>query len=232
MMDSRLIAAHLKRVQEEKSKHRASPAVTEKTFTAHTAHPDNLASHLLALTLTDDGPDPKSPANKLWNSRSEYQESGPSKDIVAGTLDPLPFADIAESLSRLCLTSRTSTLPSTALPASQIAGRRVSRKDGHACSVKALKLLSNIEDRANRCLRLLLDPSDDSIAEVTNDLQRLRLSWENIRGKADSVNARKREVATTLDKLELEVKARPSPSPSSGKLEPVNVDTGKYYRCQ
>ncbi|KIK17455.1 hypothetical protein PISMIDRAFT_15089 [Pisolithus microcarpus 441] len=187
-MDSQLMPAHLKCVQEEKLKQKM--LFTQKTSTAHNTHSDDhsddLASCLLALTLTDDGPDPKSCAHKLWNSQAEFQESSPSRDVVAG-------------------------LPSI--------------QEGWLCMVdQSLEILSNIEAHANRCFRLLLNPSDDSIAEVTNDLLHLRLAWENVSKKSDFVKARKKEVATTLDKLELEVKAMPSPS-SSKDPEPVTVNT-------
>ncbi|KAI6029518.1 hypothetical protein PISMIDRAFT_23574 [Pisolithus microcarpus 441] len=141
-MDSQLMPAHLKCVQEEKLKQKM--LFTQKTSTAHNTHPndhsDDLASCLLTLTLTDDGPDLKSCAHKLWNSWAEFQESSPN----------------------------------------------------------------------------------DSIAEVTNDLLHLCLAWENVSEKSNFVKACKKEVATTLDKLELEVKAMPSPS-SSKDPEPVTA---------
>ena len=215
-MDSRLIPAHLKRVQEQ-----------IKLQTSHNVEVDGLASHLFALTFTDDGPDPKSSVNKLWNSRADYQESGPSSDVIAGSLDPLPFSDIAESLSRLSINSATSASPPNSHPASQVAGRRVSKKDGYQRSVKALKLLSNIETRAGRCLRLLLEPSNNSIVEITNELASLRRALETINQRTDFVDSRKKEVTALLDQLESEVKTKSSSFPSSNDSEPVNIDTGR-----
>jgi len=220
-MDSRLIPAHLKRVQEES---KISLTVIQKS--PHDSHPDDIAGHLFALTLTDDGPDPKSSASKLWNSRAEYQESSPSSNAITGSLDPLPFSDIAESLSRLSLSSSTPLSRPNNPSASWIAGCRISKKDHCQRSRQALKLLSNIEARANRCFRLLLDPSDNSVTEVTNELMRLRPALESITRKTDFVNSRKKEVTTTLDKLELEVKARQPTCPSNDP-EPINVNTSK-----
>ncbi|KIM52117.1 hypothetical protein SCLCIDRAFT_32917, partial [Scleroderma citrinum Foug A] len=219
-MDLRLIPAHLKCVQEE-----SKISLTAIQKSPYDSHPNGLVGHLFALTLTDDGPDPKSSASKLWNSHAEYQESGPSSNAITGSLDPLPFSDIAESLSRLSLSSPTPLSCPNNPPVSQIAGCRIPKKDRCQHSRQALKLLSNIEACANWCFHLLLDPSDNSVAEVTNELMCLRPALESITQKTDSVNSCKKEVTTTLDKLELEVKARQPTCPSSNDPEPVNVNT-------
>ena len=221
-MDLRLIPAHLKRVQEQ-----SKISLTAIQKSPYDSHPDGLVDHLFTLTLMDDGPDPKSSASKLWNSRAEYQESGPSSNAITGSLDPLPFSDIAESLSRLSLSSPTPLSCPNNPPVSRITGCRIPKKDHCQRSRKALKSLSNIKACANRCFRLLLDPSDNSVAEVTNELMRLCPALESITRKTDSVNSCKKEVTTTLDKLELEVKARQPTCPSSNDPEPVNVNTGK-----
>ena len=180
-----------------------------------------------SLTLMDDGPDPKSSASKLWNLHAEYQESGLDSNAITGSLDPLPFSNITESLSRLSLSSPTPLSRPNNPPVSQITGCRIPKKDHCQCSRQALKLLSNIEACANQCFHLLLDPSDNSVAEVTNELMHLCPALESITRKMDSVNSCKKEVTTTLDKLELEVKARQPTCPSSNDPELVNVNTGK-----
>ena len=187
-----------------------------------------LSNHRLDKTKswTVTGPDPKSSASELWNSRAEYQESSLSSNTITGSLDPLPFSNIAESLSRLSLSSSTPLSCPNNPPASQIAGCRISKKDCCQRSRQALKLLSNIKARANWCFCLLLDPSDNSVTEVTNELMRLHPALESITQKTDFVNSRKKEVTTTLDKLELEVKARQPTCPSNDP-ELINVNTGK-----
>ncbi|KIO00959.1 hypothetical protein M404DRAFT_29158 [Pisolithus tinctorius Marx 270] len=45
---------------------------------------DALASHLVALTITDDGPNSMSHASKMWNSHEEFQQMGATADILAG----------------------------------------------------------------------------------------------------------------------------------------------------
>ena len=221
-MDSRLIPAHLNHVQEK-----STISLTAIQKSPYDSHPDGLVGHLFALTLTDDGPDPKSSASKLWNSCTEYQESSPSSNIITGSLDPPPFSDITESLGHLSLSSPPPSSPLDNPPAVQIAGCRISKKNHCQHSRQALKLLSNIEACANWCFHLLLDPSDSSVAEVTNELMRLCPALESITQKTDFINSHKKEVTTTLDKLELEVKARLPACPSPNDPEPVNVNTGK-----
>ena len=216
-MDLRLIPAHLKCVQEQ-----------IKLQTSHNVKVDGLASHLFTLTFTNDGPDPKSSVNKLWNSRANYQESGPSSDVIVGSLDPLPFSNIAESLSCLSINSTTLVSPPNSCPASQVGGHRVSKKGGYQHSVKALKLLSNIETCASWCLQLLLEPSNNSIVKITNELASLCRALETINRRMDFIDSCKKEVTALLDQLKSEVKTKSSSFPSSNDSEPVNIDTGRH----
>ena len=202
-MDLQLIPAHLKCVQQES---KISLTVIQKS--PHDSHPDDIAGHLFTLTLTDDGRGPKSSASKLWNSHAEYQESSPSSNTITGSVYPLPFSNIAESLSHLSLSSSTPLSHPNNPPASWITRCRISKKDHCQCSHQVLKLLSNIKARANQCFHLLLDPLDNSVTEVTNELMCLRPALESITWKMDFVNSCKKEVTTPLDKLELEVKSK------------------------
>ena len=93
-MDSRLIPAHLKRVQEES---KISLTVIQKS--PHDSHPDDIAGHLFALTLTDDGPDLKSSASKLWNSRAEYQESSATRRTVGDTIEAQELCRMAMAIT-------------------------------------------------------------------------------------------------------------------------------------
>ena len=90
LMDTRLMPVHVNRVQEECSRH--------KGFAS-----DDLAGHLFGLTLTDDGPNQRAGADKLWKLCADYQENGPSNDLIAGSLTTLPLSDITHSLGRLQL---------------------------------------------------------------------------------------------------------------------------------
>ena len=224
-MDSRLLPAHLKRVQEEKYITQ-NPPTAQKSSTGDT-HPGDFSGHLFGLTFTDDGPDTNSGASKLWNSRAEYQELSPSSDIIAGPLSPPPISDIVESLGRLSLNSPQPMTHPSGPPISQIAGCRIMRKDGYQRSLKALKLLSNIEARANRYRCLLLDPSDGLFDKVSGELPRLRTALENIKRKTDFIDTRKKEITITLETLEREVKAKRTSYPSTKDSGPIYVNTGK-----
>ena len=113
-------------------------------------------------------------------------------------------------------------------PISQIMGCRIMRKDGYQRSLEALKLLSNIEARANRYRHLLLDPSDGLFDEVSGELPRLRTALENIKRKTDFIDTRKKEITITLETLECEVKAKCTSCPSTKDSGPIYVNTGKH----
>lgn len=168
-MDSRLIPAHLNRVQVEHSRLQHVPTSA--------GNPDDLAGHLIALIITDEGPDPNAGAAELWKTRNDYHTTSPNSSLVTGSLHSLPFADLADSLGRLKLNDNQSSrasaddpedqLPlanatSTSMPhhnppiapssipsspVSTVAGKRVPKNDRHRDTVKALKILSNIEAR-------------------------------------------------------------------------------------
>lgn len=215
-IDARVMPAHLKRVQDERSRCKVDPS-------------KDLAGHLFALTLTDDGPDPNATADKLWKSRAQYQKAGPSSDVVAGSLATLQISDITNSLSRLQLhdapsaypliahdtssgtrppgeprtVSQSSSHPSTSI----IAGRRLPKKDRHRCTVKALEILSNVEARSQRCSRLLLDNSNECIpSTIRQELELLRRATEGVKRDHDLVNSRKRDIIADLDKLEAQLR--------------------------
>jgi len=81
LMDTWLMPVHVNRVQEECSRH--------KGFASN-----DLAGHLFGLTLTDDGPNQRAGADKLWKLRADSQENGPSNDLIAGSLTTLPLSNI------------------------------------------------------------------------------------------------------------------------------------------
>ena len=101
LMEARLIPAHLHRV---KSMRTALPqSTTTPTCESIPSDADGLADHLLALTLTDNGPDLNSQVNKLWDSRTSFQAAGPSRHVIDGALEPISMSDIAGSINRLVL---------------------------------------------------------------------------------------------------------------------------------
>lgn len=257
LMDARRIPAHVNRVREEHAKrnstllHPAAALADTIPLERPQTSTDDLAARLFALTVTDNGPNLNSCTSKLWNSRMDFQRNGPSSNVVAGSINPLPISDIADSLNRLtlrgthtqppteglpsslssslrdssCTASTQITCRSPSPPANIIEGSRVPKKDRNQRSVKALELLANIDSRVQRCFRLLLDPSDDAIGTVSKELATLRQATENIRRNTDSVTLRKKGICSALDELELELKSRaPTEVPSQ---EPVEFITGE-----
>jgi hypothetical protein len=100
-MEARLIPTHLHHV-----KSMCTPLPQSSINPACENAPsdaDGLAAYLLALTLTDNGPDLNSQVNKLWDSRASFQAAGPSRRVIDGTLELISMSDIAGSINRLVL---------------------------------------------------------------------------------------------------------------------------------
>ncbi|KIO01077.1 hypothetical protein M404DRAFT_151217 [Pisolithus tinctorius Marx 270] len=223
-METRFLPAHLNHVREERSRRSDAPQVlsdaTPATPDTSVPHPDKLASRLFGLMLTDNGPDPNTQVSKLWESRADYQEIGPSKHIITSLPEPLPIADIADSLLRLKLDNSP-----PAPPAPIIA--KVSKKDRNQHSVKALKLISNIKAHVHKCSRLLLDNSGACIAALRTEMAVLRSNIEGIKRNTDFVKSRKQDVTDALDRLALELQSRDSTRSSTGSQSAVQFDSSK-----
>ncbi|KIK20278.1 hypothetical protein PISMIDRAFT_13110 [Pisolithus microcarpus 441] len=166
LIQSCLLAMHLKRVKDECNSTDSNPVVPKHNSL------DSITGHLFALTLTDKGPNPTSVPSKLWNLWAEFQETGPSSDVVARPPSSLPVTDITSSLNHLAhATSAPShcnqslSLPSpSACPASAVDGHSSPdpKKSLNCWTVQALQVLDNIESRIQHCSRLLLDPSESN----------------------------------------------------------------------
>ena len=101
LMEAQLIPTHLHCI---KSMHTALPqSTTTPTCESIPSDADGLADHLLALTLTNNGPDLNSQVNKLWDSRTSFQAAGPSQRVIDGALEPISMSDIAGSINHLVL---------------------------------------------------------------------------------------------------------------------------------
>lgn len=241
-MDSKLIPAHLKRIRDEHSGCNPSQPVHSQTTPSRLVDTpgsqtdtDNLAAHLFALALTDDGPDQNGTASIV-----------PGRHIVNGSPDPLPISDIADSLSRLTLRhpaplnyhtptpfppgqgERSDSVAHNAHNMSACSPQRptsITKKDTNRHSVKALELLSNVEKRCQRCFRLLLDPSSASLAALQEELVVLRRALQGIKRNTAIVNSRKEEVAESLRKLDTELQSRAPALPLP--LGSLQFDCGK-----
>ncbi|KIK29890.1 hypothetical protein PISMIDRAFT_6625 [Pisolithus microcarpus 441] len=200
---------------------------------------DSIAGHLFALTLTDDGVGTEHAPSKLWSSRAEFQDTGPSRSVIANPPSggSVPIADLTNSLNRLMLRSASpSTLPSNELsntssssgsvtPTLVVGGRRLPKRDSHRRTVKALQLLNNVESRIHRCSRLLLKPSDVDYSFLQREVTTLRQATDNVTWIADSVKSKKRMLLTLLQELEAEV------SSHLPVLQgPVDINTETQYQ--
>ncbi|KAI6094548.1 hypothetical protein F5141DRAFT_1223693 [Pisolithus sp. B1] len=230
LIQSRLLAMHLKRIKDECNSTDSDPVLPEHNSL------DSITGHLFALTLTDEGPNPTSVPSKLWNSRAEFQETGPSSDVVARPPSLLPVTDITSSLNRLALATSTPSHCNQSLSLPSPSACPVSAVDGHSSpdpkkssdrrTAQALRVLDNIESRIQRCSRLLLDPSESNHWDIRHELVVLRQSIEKITRRADIVIARKQRLSTMLDGVERHVF-----TVKDGSFQgPVDIDTENHYQ--
>ena len=250
-MDAKLIPAHVNRMREERARstgmHYPASVENHSPRKPERCSPtSDLVARLFALTVTDNGPDPGMLSSKLWDTHAEFQAASPNTSIIAGPVPMVLVSQITESLSRLkvqspassteastlfppdipCANAHNSTHPPFLPPASIVGGRRMTKKDQNQCSVKALRLLANIDASIHRCFRLLLDNSDDTTSNLSNELARLRKAVNDIVHNTDAITQRKKATSDALDRLELELKSR---SPTDTSLQsPVRVSSGRF----
>ncbi|KAI5985683.1 hypothetical protein F5J12DRAFT_787355 [Pisolithus orientalis] len=190
---------------------------------------DALASHLVALTITDDGPNSMSRASKMWNSCEEFQQMGATADILAGPRNPISITSgITQSLHHLMNTSSFSCAPMSAQP--PLSTAKAIPHDTHpqirnVCqqTSRAMKVLSNIDSRIQRCSHLLLD--GQSFTTISRELSLLHQATNDIKCRANCIVACKRVVIKTMDELESILKSRPvTPSPEDFQPVPFVAD--------
>lgn len=229
----------MKHIRNEHSTCNPSQSVHSQTTPSHLVDTprsqkdiNNLATHLFALSLTDNGPDQHGTANKLWESHMAYQ------DTVSRQPHSLPVSNIIDSLSHLTLHHQAppicppdcgmALVPdscsvlnidiSTPFPPSQdeqsdlvvqcpasVIGHGVSKKDANRHLVKALELLSNIEKHCQHCFRLLLDSSNTPHTALQEEDVVLHHALEGIKCNTTIMNSHKKEVMESLWKLDAEL---------------------------
>ncbi|KAF9221460.1 hypothetical protein BS17DRAFT_768732 [Gyrodon lividus] len=222
LMEARLLATHLKCV---KDKHTAWNAPTSAPSPNSSTNMDQIAGQLFALTLTDDGP--KSLTSKLWNSCTEFQQTGPNSSTITQLPDPLSISDITNSLNHLRFKTTAQAVPSSSpslsplspqsrslvssqpnnaatlpphySPALLVSGCRLSKKDHNHHTVKALQILSNIKSHVQCCYRLLLNSS--SYQDMKHQLATLRQAIDRVNRATESVKAQKKRLPAMLDDL-------------------------------
>ncbi|KAH7884947.1 hypothetical protein F5I97DRAFT_1304560 [Phlebopus sp. FC_14] len=246
-MEARLIPMHVNRVKAERT--RATNVQPPIQFLLHNPESaanvlDDLAGHLFGLTVTNDGPSPRSHANKPRNSRADFQATAPSRQgRLLLALNPITVNDIPDSLSRLAIHETTPEIGNTSsstesqanpltnssntnirpphplsAPASIIGGCRLglSKRDRNQRSARALKWLANIKSRIQRCYWLLLDASEEHLSSLSSEVVAFRQATTNIKFEMDSVSSREKDVLDALDNLQGET--------PKGSIEFVSVD--------
>lgn len=253
LFDSRALTLHLQRVRSEQSRpvdgfpHLSGPLGSDPSHSGRSSRCEEICGRVFALTITDDGPDQTSSSSKLWNTREEFQSKCSSTPLVDGSTRSLSVSDIADTLGRLTLPDQTPTPPESQFdqstdiyaafgdlsisPASIVGGRRVAmtKKERNSTSLRALQRLTNIQSRAQRCLRLLLDSSDCATELSIMDVATLRQATENIKRDTEAINSRKEAIHDLLTEIEQVIADRASSGNDS--LTPLEVNTGmSQYR--
>ena len=136
------------------------------------------------------------------------------------------MADVAASLSCLYLSSNDChpSILLSAHPALTMSGGQASKHSDY-CSVRALKLLSNIEFETRRCSRLLSAATKGSYNTVKRELTALQRATQSICCKSDLVVLRKAEVLNALDELEHQLMQSQDSMEPKG---PVEFNSSKY----
>ncbi|KAF8833500.1 hypothetical protein BDN67DRAFT_1017483 [Paxillus ammoniavirescens] len=231
-MNSHLIPAHLKRVRAERAAKctpadgppPSSPNSSSNETGISSAAVDSIAGHLFALTLTDNGPDAERTPSKLWSSCADFQDASLSNGVItnppSGVSATSPFNELPPASIPLN-TSTSLSSPLAATPALVVGGHRLSKKDHHRGTVKALQLLNNIELRIHHCSRLLLEPSDVDYRYLQHEVTALCQAVDNVIRNADSVKSKKRTLSALLQELEAQVQLHVSVSQGL-----VDISTG------
>ncbi|KAG6376549.1 hypothetical protein JVT61DRAFT_2545 [Boletus reticuloceps] len=185
LMEVCLIPSHLKRIQDEQTASHTSPSQVSGSIELPSKDQpssptiDSIVGELFALTLTDDCTSPASSYTRTANPLSR---------------NTVTTSDLADSLTRLIIqqstrSSITPSLPPTdppslrsAIPASVIGGCRSCKRDRHRCTIKAHKILSNIEAHIHRANCLLLEPSSLHADQMCQEVLTLRRALEEAHG--------------------------------------------------
>ena len=223
MMPSRHLPAHLARVRAEQDK------ILEKER-------ENIESRMVALALTDDGPDQTGQPSKLWTSREEFQQAvSPNHRLPDHSASP-PINDILESVSRLSISTprvdhtNVSTIDSapSATPASALLrnhSHNQSRREKNRRTTAVLQVFDQVDLEIDACnAKLTQTPSVNVLNEVQSALDVLHPRVAQVTRKAPSIDVRKRQICEHLISLDARIaewkyllKAKEPISYNSGK---------------
>jgi len=207
LIAERLMAAHLQRTKRAQAEH---PALVHTAGTGYkNDDTDLVTSQLRTLTLADNDALTAVSARTAAPGSPKYPNPTPPVYIPTLTCD----------LERLTLSDPPATRETID---TVVGGGHVFRRNNNRRTVKALKLLDNIEFRVQRCFRLLFAGNSD---HVGRELPLLRKAVENIRREVDLVIARKGAIVSEIDNLEAQFNIRGPPKRDLRTA--VKFDTGK-----
>ncbi|KAG9308487.1 hypothetical protein JVU11DRAFT_11831 [Chiua virens] len=223
LMEANLIPTHLRCCDQEKqivSHPSHSPTESLSVDPTHSPAIESISGQLFALTLADEGPG------------TEFSTKFHTSGVASPAWNTLPIAELANSLGRLNIQRSTSPAthsplpplspllgPALAVPAAVIGGCRVCKKDRHRCTIRAHKILANIEARIHRTNCCLLELSILNFNKMQEELFALQQGLEKIMWNVDSIVSKKKMLDTLLSDLELRLELH---LPAG----PVRVDTG------
>lgn len=196
--------AHLARCQVEETLSQPLRSQSEDT---------DLASKVAGLTIADDGI-----PSRLSCSRSDYQQAAEVTRLnltTQTTPDTIPLHAVESTSPNPC----SSTLP--------MLDPRSTKKERRRQTTKALSLLRNIRSSLNSCLDSLSGPVTSLNLKVAEgQLAALRLSFEAITRRVDSVLASKAEIAPLFTTIESRINDIQSSIPEDKC--PLEYDSSKH----
>ncbi|KAG1842407.1 hypothetical protein DFJ58DRAFT_844715 [Suillus subalutaceus] len=193
-----LIAAHIQRVRADRSgRNNAGADLVASRLSAlgDTLSVCTVTDNLGHLTLSEDIPDIPTPVEFPVHPELRI----PAPPVIVGCFY------CKSSQERIDMTGH----------------RRVLQRHNSQQTVKALRLLDNIESRVQRCFFLLSAGSFDAIGR---ELPLLRKAADNVSQKADMVRSRKDTIISQIDSLGAQFESRKPFTTDS--LNPVEFDAG------
>jgi hypothetical protein len=202
--------AHLARCQVEETSSQPPRSQSEDT---------DLASKVAGLTIADDGIDVNCQPSRLSCSRSEYQQAA---EVTRLNLTTQITPDI------IPLHAMESTAPIPCLPRLPLLDPRLTKKERRRQTTKALSILRNIRSSLNSCLDSLLGPvTSFNLKVAEGQLATLRLSFEAVTRRVDSVLASKAEIAPLFATIESRIVDIQSSMPEDKC--PLEYDSSKCF---
>ena len=224
MMPSRLLPAHLARVQAEQAEIEARDI-------------NSAEAQMFALALTDCGPDPSSQPSKLWTSRAEFQGSASHNHRLPDHSSSLPINDILEGVTRLSVSATmpssqhlgnispthaafvrvpanlpdninvplsTSDVPLTTAQPS--ANRQLQKRERNRRTANVLQVFDQIDLRLDACrVKVSETPTHDVLRELESALNDMHHAVDKVKRSTPTIDARKHQISQNLVSLDARI---------------------------